>query len=258
MRSTFHVRGYYGTLRHDAKAVYQNYFGWYDGNPAHLDPLPPEEEAKRTVEAMGGAAEVLRKGREAYARGDHRWAATLLDHLVFAEPDNAEAREALARVYDQLGYRAESGPWRDEYLTGAVELRHGVQNAGASLASASGLLLQLPPDQFFASMATRLNGPKADGKRVVLNFVFTDLGETHVLTLENAVLHHRQRPAADPDAAATVRLTRDFLVRLATGQVGLREALFSDDLDVEGSRMELLSFFTLLDTPDPAFPIVTP
>lgn len=258
LRNAFHVRGYYGTLRHNAKAVYQSYFGWYDGNPAHLDPHPPVELAKRYVEAMGGAAEVLRKGREAYDRGDHRWAATLLDHLVFAEPANAEAREALARAYDQLGYRAESGPWRDVYLSAAFELRHGASQVGPSLASAKGLLSQLPPDSFFASMATRVNGPQADGKRMVLNFVFTDLGETHVLTLENAVLHHRVRPAPDPNASATVRLTRDFLVGLATGEVGLRDALFSEDLAVEGSRMELLSFFSLLDRIDPAFPIVTP
>jgi alkyl sulfatase BDS1-like metallo-beta-lactamase superfamily hydrolase len=258
LRSTFHVRGYYGTLRHDAKAVYQNYFGWYDGNPAHLDPLAPVDAARLYVDAMGGPAEVLRKGREAYARGEHRGAAMLLDHLVFADPGNADAREALARAYDQLGYRAESGPWRDVYLSGAYELRHGTQDAGASLASAAGLLAHLPPEQFFASMATRVNGPKADGRKLVLNFVFTDLGETHVLALENAVLHHRRRPEPDPGAAATVRLTRPFLIGLATGQVGLREAIFSDDLAVEGSRLELLSFFSLLDTPQPSFPIVTP
>jgi alkyl sulfatase BDS1-like metallo-beta-lactamase superfamily hydrolase len=258
LRAAFHVRDYYGTVRHNAKAVYQSYLGWYDGNPANLDPLAPADAAKRYVEAMGGSAEVLRKGREAYERDDLRWAATLLNHLVFAEPDDADAREALARVYDQLGYRAESGPWRDVYLTGALELRHGVQDGGASLASAKGLLLNLPPEQFFASMATRVNGPKADGKAMVLNFVFTDLGETHVLELANAVLHHRQRAAPDPGAAVTVRLTRPFLVDLVTGQAGLREALFSGDLSVEGSRMELLSFFSLLDTPQPSFPIVTP
>jgi len=258
LRPVFHVRGYYGTLRHNAKAVYQNYFGWYDGNPAHLDPLPPVESAKRYVEAMGGGAEVLRKGREAYDRGEHRWAAELLDHLVFAEPQNAEAREALARVYDQLGYRAESGPWRDVYLTGAYELRHGVADVGPAIAAAAGLLEQLPPERFFASMAARVDWQKADGKRLKLNFVFTDLGETHVLELENAVLHHRKRPAPDSEAAATVHLTRPFLVRVATGQVGLREALFSEDLSVEGSRMDLLSFFSMLDSPQPSFPIVTP
>ncbi len=258
LAQTFHIRGYYGTLRHNAKAVYQNYFGWYDANPAHLDPLPPAEEAKRYVEAMGGGAEVLKKGEAAYAAGDYRWAATLLDHLVFAEPENTSAREALARTYDQLGYRAESGPWRDVYLSGAHELRHGVQSLGPSLASARGLLEHLPPGQFFAAMATRVDAAKAEGMRLVLNFVFTDLDETYVLTLENAVLHHRRRPQPDANANATVRLTLPFLVDLAVGQAGLRQALFSDDLAVEGSRLDLLSFFRLLETYKTDFPIVTP
>jgi alkyl sulfatase BDS1-like metallo-beta-lactamase superfamily hydrolase len=257
LQPVFANRGYYGTVRHNAKAVYQHYFGWYDGNPAHLDPLPPADAAKRYVEAMGGGAEVLRRGRDAFERGEYRWAATLLDHLVFAEPANDEARETLARCYDQLGYQAESGPWRDVYLTGAFELRHGIQTSGLDPAAAGDLLRHLPPDRFFASMAARVDGAKAEGKKTTLNFVFTDLGETYVLTLGNSVLHHRQAEP-DPEAAATVKLTRDFLVRLATGEAGLREMIFSDDLAVEGSRLELLSFFSLLDRPDGRFPIVTP
>lgn len=257
MRTVFAIRGYYGTMRHNAKAVYQHYFGWYDANPANLDPLPPADAAARYVEAMGGAAEVLRRGEDAYARGEYRWAATLLDHLVFAQPENDSARELLARVYDQLGYQSEAGPWRDAYLTGAYELRHGMQGTPLDPASAGELLRHLPVERFFDAMAVRLDGPKADGKRIVLNFVFTDLGETHVLEVDNSVLWHHRREAA-ADAAATVKLTRDFLVRLATGRAGLREMIFSDDLEVEGSRLELLSFFSLLDRPDGRFAIVTP
>jgi len=257
LRTTFSSRDYYGTVRHNAKAVYQNYFGWYDGNPAHLDPLPPVEAALHYVEAMGGADEVLRKANAAFERGEYRWTAMLLDHLVFAQPKNQAARDLLARTYDQLGYRAESGPWRDEYLTGALELRSDAKPASIDLAAASGLLLHMPPELFFVSMAARLKGPEAEGKNVTLNFVFTDLGETHVLHLENSVLHHRR---GDPDstAVATVRLTRPLLVRLATGQAGLRDLIFSDELAVEGSRLALLSFFSLLDRPDGRFAIVTP
>jgi len=257
LRTTFANRGYYGTVSHNTKAVYQAYFGWYDGNPANLNPLPPVEAAQHYVEAMGGGGEVLRKGREAAERGKYRWAAMLLNQLVFAEPENKDARETLAGVYDQLGYQAESGPWRDFYLTGALELRRGAQSAGPKIATAAGLLRHLPAGQFFDSMATRLDATKADGKVLAINFVFTDLGETHVLTLENAVLHHHQRDA-DPAAVATVNLTRDFLVQLATGQAGLREMIFSDDLAVTGSRLELLSFFSLFDRSDGQFPIVTP
>ena len=131
-------------MRHDAKAVYQFYFGWYDGNPANLDPLPPLEEGTKYVEAMGGASEVKRKVREAFERGEYRWAATLANHLVFADPDDDEARELLARCYDQLGYRAESGVWRSVYLSGAQELRHGVQGPEISPLSALGILQHVP------------------------------------------------------------------------------------------------------------------
>jgi alkyl sulfatase BDS1-like metallo-beta-lactamase superfamily hydrolase len=257
LASYFAVRGYYGTIRHNAKAVYQNYFGWYDANPANLDPLPPVEEATRYVEAMGGAAEVLRRAREAYDRGEYRWVATLVNHVVFADPKNRDAHALLADAYDQLGYQAEAGPWRDVYLSGAHELRHGITARPPSAAAATEVLRHLPADAFFEAMASRLNGPKADGKSLRLNFTFTDLGENWVLSLDDAVLHARQRDA-DPNAAATLKLTRDFLVKLATQQAGLREMLFSDDLAVEGSRLELLSFFSLLDSPDGRFPIVTP
>jgi alkyl sulfatase BDS1-like metallo-beta-lactamase superfamily hydrolase len=257
LQSTFSSRGYYGTVRHNAKAVYQRYFGWYDGNPAHLDPLPPAEAGAKYVDAMGGAAEVLRQARTAVAAGEYRWAAMLLDHLVFADPQNAEARGLLAETYDQLGYQAESGPWRDEYLTGALELRRGVQSSPFDAAAGRGLLERMPPDLFFASMATRLNGPEAADAQIVLNFVFTDRDETYVVRVHNAVMHHERREP-DPEAAATVRLTHDFLVGLATGEAGLRAMIFSDDLAVEGDRLAVLGFFRLLDRPDGTFPIVTP
>jgi alkyl sulfatase BDS1-like metallo-beta-lactamase superfamily hydrolase len=133
LASSFANRDYYGTVKHNAKAVYQMYFGWFDGNPANLDPLPPVELGVKYVDAMGGAAEVKRKPNEAFARGEYRWVATLLDHLVFADPSDAEAKELLARAYDQLGYVAESGPWRSVYLTGAYELRHGAPTRAAGI-----------------------------------------------------------------------------------------------------------------------------
>jgi alkyl sulfatase BDS1-like metallo-beta-lactamase superfamily hydrolase len=257
LQTTFSSRGYYGTVRHNAKAIYQRYFGWYDGNPAHLDPLPPAEEARRYVEAMGGGDAALRRAAAAVDAGEYRWAATLLDHLVFAEPSNGAARALLARTYDQLGYQAESGPWRDEYLTGALELRQGVETEPLDLAAAAGLLRLLPPDLFFTSLAARLDGPRAAGQRLVVNVAFTDLNESYVLTIENGVLHHEQAEPA-PDAVASVRLSRDFLVRLVTGDAGIRDLVFSDELAVEGSRIELLNFLRLLDRPDGTFPIVTP
>jgi len=257
LRARFANRGYYGTVRHNAKAVYQFYFGWYDGNPANLDPLPPAEEGARYVAAVGGAGRVIELARAAHEAGDDRWAATLLNHLVFAEPGNRDARELLAAVYDQLGFRAESGVWRNVYLTAAYELRTGERGSPAEPARMAGLLAATPVDRFLDSMAVRLKGEDADGKRYTFNFVFTDLDETHVVEVENAVLRHRRaEPVADADA--TVRLTRDLLVRLGTGQAGLRDLVMSDALQVDGSRLKLLGFLSLLDTPDPNFPIVTP
>jgi alkyl sulfatase BDS1-like metallo-beta-lactamase superfamily hydrolase len=257
LRTVFPLRDYYGTVRHNAKAVYQNYFGWYDGNPAHLNPLPPEDAAPRYVEAMGGATAVRERARAAFDAGDYRWAAMLLDHLVFAEPNDTEARTLLAGVYDQLGYEAESGPWRDAYLTGALELRRGVQSGGPDATTIADLLLHLPLDVFFASLAARLDGPSAEGKTTRINMVFTDTNESWVLWLENSVLHAKRRDA-DPAAAATVKLTRPMLVRLVTNQVGLSEIVTSNDLAVDGSRLELIGFLRLLDRPGKPFAIVEP
>jgi alkyl sulfatase BDS1-like metallo-beta-lactamase superfamily hydrolase len=206
---------------------------------------------------MGGAAEVLRKARESFEAGEYRWAATVLDHLVFAEPENADARELLARAYEQLGYQAESGPWRDVYLSGAYELRHGLPEQGFSLGAAVELLERTPIERFLEAMATRIDATAAEGKELTLNFVFTDVDESYVLTLENAVLHHKRR-APDPQANVTIRITQALLVRLFTGRAGARELVFSDELDIDGSRMDLLGFFRLLDPPDPDFAIVTP
>jgi alkyl sulfatase BDS1-like metallo-beta-lactamase superfamily hydrolase len=257
LRNRFSNRGYYGTVRHNAKAVYQAYFGWYDGNPANLNPLPPVDSARKYVAAMGGTAEVLKKGKVAIDAGDYRWAATLLNHLVFAEPTNGQAKELLAGAYDQLGYQAESGPWRDVYLTAAWELRNGISVTAIDPKRAANVLSNTPVERFLDSMAVRLNGPDADGKRMTFNFVFDDVRETHVIELENAVMHHRQA-AAVAGADATVHLTRNLLVRLGTGEAGLKDVVMSDDLKVDGSRLKLLSFLSLLDKPEPRFAIVTP
>jgi alkyl sulfatase BDS1-like metallo-beta-lactamase superfamily hydrolase len=206
---------------------------------------------------MGGADAVLGRGRSAYEAGDYRWAATLLNHLVFAGAADRAAKELLAAVYDQLGYQAESGPWRDVYLTGAYELRHGTQRTANEPRNALGLLLSTPAARTLDSMAVRLDGPAADGKRMKFNFVFADVGETHVVEIENSVLHHRLADPA-PDADATVHLTRDLLVRLGVGDAGFRDLVMSDELRVKGSRLELLSFLSMIDRPDGRFPIVTP
>jgi alkyl sulfatase BDS1-like metallo-beta-lactamase superfamily hydrolase len=257
LAAEFGNRGYYGTVSHNSRAVYQWYFGWYDGNPANLDPLPPADAGAKYVEFMGGADALLAKAQASFDAGDYRWAATVLDHLVFAEPDHRAARELLARCYDQLGYRAESGPWRDVYLSGAYELRHG-EPEGTRTSGAAQLLRYTPLPRFFDSMAARLNGPKADGVNLAVNFVFTDEKESYRLWIENAVLHHRRIDKPDRNADVTVRMTKGMLVRMALGQAGLRQLIFGREISVDGSRADLLKFFSLLDAPDPNFAIVRP
>jgi alkyl sulfatase BDS1-like metallo-beta-lactamase superfamily hydrolase len=257
LQKDFHNRGYYGTLRHNARAVYQNYLGWYDGNPAHLNPLPPAEAGQRYVELAGGADELLRHARAAYDEAGYRWAAELLNHLVFADPANGEARSLLAACYDQLGYQAESGPWRDVYLSAAFELRHGPPEQGLNIAAMTDVLRQTPVRRFFDSMAVRLNGPDAEGVQLSVNFVFTDLGESYLLDIGNAVLHHRPS-SPDAPADATLKLTHDMFLAMLTGQAGLTDLLLSDQIQLEGSKLDLVKFFSLLDKPDGRFNIVTP
>jgi len=257
LRTFFSNRGYYGTLRHNSKAVYQAYFGWYDANPANLNPLPPKEAAILYIEFMEGAGSVLKRAQTFFDKGEYRWVAEVLNHLVFAEPDNIKAKVLLARTYDQLGYQSESGVWRNVYLTAAYELRHGTPQKSMNLANTFEFLKLTPLSRFFDAMAVRLNGPQAEGKYMVVNIVFTDINESYVLTLENAVLHHRK---ADPDprANATLKLTHDLFLRMLTGTAGIRDTIFSDDLETSGSRIDLVRFFLLLESPKTGFNIVTP
>ena len=257
LRTVFFNRGYYGTLRHNSKAVYQAYFGWYDANPANLNPLPPREAGMHYVEFMGGAENILTKAQASYEKGEYRWVAQVLNHLVFAEPGNVKAKELLARAYDQLGFQAEAGPWRNAYLTGADELRHGEPEKGIDLMDFYDVLKKTDLSYFFDSMAVRLNGPKAGEKQMSINVIFTDLHESHVLSLENGVLHHK-KAAPDPKANATVKVTHELFLQMLSGLAGIKDTIFSDELDTSGSQIDLVRFLMLFDKPKGLFPIVTP
>ncbi len=257
LSNTFSSRGYYGTVKHNAKAIYQGYLGWYDANPVNLDPLPEYESAAKYVKLMGGAEAVIINAQAAYDEGEYRWSAELLNHVVFADADNKDAKELLASSYDQLGYQAESAPWRDVYLSGAYELRHGAADKVIDLASMKVILLQTPIEKFFESMAARLNGPEAFGEEFTLNINFTDLDKNYVLELENAVLRHKLAPK-DKTADATMNITHELFIDLVIGVAGVSEVLTSDDLSLEGSKLGLISFFALLDQPEGVFNIVTP
>ena len=257
LSSSFSNRGYYGSLRHNVKAVYQAYLGWYDANPANLDPLPPQAAGERYIEMMGGAEAVLKKARTYFEKGEYRWTAQVLNHLVFSDPDNKKAKVLLAETYDQLGYQAESAPWRDVYLTGAYELRHGAPDRGIDMSTMKNVLTKTPVPYFFDSMAVRLNGPKAAGKKMTVNVRFTDIRKNYMLRLENAVLHHRAAGSED-QADVTVNITHPLFIRMLTGEAGLRDTVFSDDLSIEGSKLDLLQFLLLFEKPSGNFNIVTP
>ena len=250
-------RGYYGSLRHNARAVYQYYVGWFDGNPANLDPLPPGDTAKRYVELIGGVDKTVAAAQVAFDKGDYRWAAELLNHAVFAQPDHRAAKQLLASTYEQLGYAAESAPWRSVYLTGAYELRHGAPKQGVDRSKLMGMLAQTPVDRFLEAMAASLDGPAAEGQALKVNLVFTDLKESFVLWIENAVLHHRKAPPAD-DANATLTLTHDIFLKMMVGTAGVKDTLLSDQLKISGSKIDLVRFFMLFDKAQGVFPIVTP
>ena len=256
LQNHFGTRGYYGDLRHNVKAVYQFYLGAYDGNPAHLDPLPPMDVAKRYVALAGGADKAVAAAQTAFDQGDYRWAAELLNHVVFADAGNQAARELLARAYDQLGYVAEASTWRNSYLTAAAELRGGAPKQGVNRAAFLDMLAQTPIERFLEAMAAGLNGPAAEGKDFKINLVLTDTRESYVLWIENAVLHHRRAEPAT-DANATLTLTKGFFIRMMAGTAGAKDLLLSDDVKVSGSKIDLGRFLSLMDKAQGTFPIVT-
>jgi alkyl sulfatase BDS1-like metallo-beta-lactamase superfamily hydrolase len=256
LREHLSVRGYYGTVRHNVRAVYQYYLGWFDANPASLDALPPLEAAQRYVDLAGGGDALLAAAQKAYEAGDFRWTAEVLKHLVYAEPQRADAAELQARAFEQLGYMAESGPWRNFYLTGALELRQGPPQKGLSLELATDLLRHTPVERFLERMAASLNGQRAAEVATKINIVLPDIGESHVLKIENAVLHHHKAPPAN-DADATLKITKGMFLRLMTGQAGALDLATSSEAQVEGSRLALGKFFLLFDKAPGTFPIVT-
>lgn len=256
LQDHLNVRGYYGTVRHNVKAVYQHYLGWFDAHPANLDALPPVEAGKRYVALAGGADKVVAAAQQAYDAGEFRWAAEVLKHAVYADPKNQQASELMARAFEQMGYLAESAPWRNFYLTGALELRAGPPEKGVSLGMLVDMLQHTPIERFLERMAASIDGAKAAGMKLRINLVFSDLNESYVLDLENAVLHHRKAsPAAD--ANATLTLTKAFFLQMMTGQAGAKDLLLSDQTRIDGSKLDLGRFFALIEKTPGTFAIVT-
>ena len=252
-------RGYYGSVSHNVKAIYQKYMGWFDGNPANLDALPPVEAGAKYVEFMGGADELLAKAKESFEAGEYRWVAQVVNHLVFADPDNEKAKGLQADALEQLGYQAENATWRNFYLTGALELREGVKTPEASfMGSNTDIVASLSPEMIFDFMAVNVDAEKAEGKSVEMNVDFTDSGRNFVLTLENSVLNHVET-AASPGAKVTLRLSfAAFCGALISGAEGMKAQLASGAISVEGDGAALVELFSVIEKPGYWFDIVTP
>ncbi len=258
LRRTWSCRGYYGTVSHNVRAVYQRYLGFFDGNPAHLDPHPPVEAARRHVELAGGIEPLLDHARAACERGDYRWAAELCSHAVFAEPEHTGARELHAQALEQLGYQSESAVWRNLYLVGAHELRDGPPPAPAGRRVASADVARaLSIEQLWDAMGARLDGPRAWDTRIVLAWDFTDVDERWTVTIENGALSTVQGRLA-LDAHATITLTRAAFDAVLLGEGDGPELFASGAIAVAGDGAKLGEFLGLLDEGDPAFAIVTP
>ena len=257
LAGNFHIRGYYGTLSHNSKAVYQHYFGWYEGNPAQLNPLPPVESSVRYVEFMGGADTMLEKAASYLAKGEYRWVGEVINHLVFAEPDNMAARNMLAEAYRQMAYQAESGPWRDIYLSGAKELTEGKAHQASAVFSAEDFFLQVPLIEFMKALSVTLDAEKAEGQRLKINVSFKELDQNFVLSIRNSVMYYRELPA-DKSADASITINRGLFFQIMTKQVDIIDLVRSEELQIEGGILKLVKFFSLLGESNDNFNIVTP
>ncbi|MFN3990530.1 MAG: alkyl/aryl-sulfatase [Erythrobacter sp.] len=253
----FDTRGYYGTLNHNMKATYQRYFGWWDGVPANFNPLPPTEAAKRYVKLAGGPKRLLAAGREALAAGEYRWAAEVLNHLVFAEPANAAARAALASAYEQLGYQAESGAWRNYYLAGAASLRGTATSMAASSTQSRAYIAGIPTEALFDALATRFDADKGRDLRGQFQFILPDRREQVAIEVGGGVEFPRYGSRFDAPTA-TITIDRAALDDVTLGAATFPQLVRSGRVKIEGDMAAFGQWFALHPPYDPRFAVVEP
>ena len=249
-------RGYYGSLSHNAKAMYMFYMGWYDSNPANLNPLPEKEAAPRYVRLMGGEKKVYQQAKQAADSGNYRWAAQLLNHLIFANPDNKQAKDLQADIFTQLGYQSENAIWRNEYLSGAKELREGVPVLPVASTLDSDLTANIEPEALLDYMGVMLNGPKADGKNLRFNWTLS-AGDTYGVELNNSVIiYHKGLPFTD--AAFSLKASVVDMARLISHSAPVDKILGDGTVSLKGNPQKLDELLALLDVFPQMFNIVTP
>ena len=252
-----YARNFYGTVNFNVKAVYQRYLGWFDANPANLHALPPEEASRRYVEFMGGSAAVLDKARTYFQKGEYRWVAQVVNHVVFAEPGNREARELQAQTLEQLGFQAESPIWRNFYLSGAKDLRKETPERVPMRWGSLDVIRSLPLDMYFDYLSILLNGPKAAEKKITVDWIFTDTRQEYSVSLENGVLNYKAgKRAANPDA--TIILTRSILDAISLKQASFPGRILAGEIKIEGSTRKFFEMMSCMDEFEFWFNIVTP
>lgn len=257
LEQAWHTHGYYGSVSHNTKAVYQRYLGWFDGNPAHLWEHPPTEAAKRYVEFMGGAGEVLRRARASFDEGDFRWVAQVVNHVLFADPDNPEARDLQARALEQLGYGSENGTWRNFYLMGALELREGAVGTPTTTASPD-FLAALTLEQLFDAAAIRVDGPRSWHADITIRWNITG-ADPVTLRLRNGVLTHGSaRGPLDANPDLDITLAEADLRAVLLGTLAPADLLTREGVRATGDTAKLTELLGHLGRPDPGFAIVTP
>lgn len=249
------AREHYGTVAHNARAVYQHYLGAFDGNPATLNPLEPVAAASRYVAFMGGAEAVLEKARASFADGDYRWVAEVVNHVVFADPDNLDARALQADALEQLGYQSESPVWRNFYLSGASELRHGVPfDAPGPPTLGPDVVANLSTSMVLDHLAIRLDGTRAGDRALALHLRVTDRDDDlWTLTVRHGILD--AAPGLRGDATAVVTTTHAGLVALVFGPQYAPDA---PEPVIDGDASALGDLLGLLDSFRFWFPLAGP
>ena len=253
----FYNRDYYGTVSHNSRAVYNFYLGFFDGNPALLNPQDPKTRAIKYLELAGGEDSLITVAKRALELGDYRWAAELLNHLVFAMPENRPGRFLLADAYEQLGYQSESGPWRNFYLSGATELRSGVLAREKTRVVSRDLIASVPTKMFLDFLGVRFNPEGADDLDITINLRFTDTNENFVLRLKNSVLNNIPNKL-DDDPNAEMIMTRQVFDLIASRERSMPMEIAKGNIKVKGNPLGVLNVFRRLDDFDPNFNIVLP
>ncbi|MFV3308921.1 alkyl/aryl-sulfatase [Pseudomonas sp. NY15181] len=251
-------RGYHGSVSHNVRAVVNKYLGYYDGNPATLNPLAPEDSAKKYVEFMGGADHLLQLAKQSYDKGEYRWVVEVVNKLVFADPTNKAARELQADALEQLGYQSENAGWRNSYLAAAQELRDGVPRDQPSLrVTSADALAAMDTGLLFDYLGVRLNAQKAEGEDISINLVLPDLNEQYLLELKNSHLNNI-KGVQNENAGQTVTIDRADLNRLLLKEVSPVRLVFEGKLKSSGNPLLLAKLFGMLDDFEFWFDIVTP